>query len=185
MRNRRKSTLVLIGLAVLVAVLRESTFWDHNNYKVTSEVNATSNFRNESLDAFIDSSFLHTKYSDDIFSEPSIIVVFDKNLLDRDSENRESVLIAVESIDPGFLWTPLYKSTTFTAAASLNFVNSPIKTSPANTHLRQVRITGHLKVQGTISIAGPCSHKQAKILVYNLVVEKLTTEAQNYISKLD
>ncbi len=38
MRNRRKITIVLIGLAVLVAVLRESTFWDLNNYKVTSEV---------------------------------------------------------------------------------------------------------------------------------------------------
>ncbi len=134
--------------------------------------------RHESLDASFDSSLLRTKFANNKFSDLPIRVVFDSSILLRDSGNDRSIVIMVDSIDLGFLWIPLYKSTTFTAAASVNYANSLIKTSPAKIHLLQARITGQMKVEGTISIAGPCSHTQAKNLVYELVGEKLAAKAK-------
>lgn len=186
MTVRKKIIITLILVVVIVTILRETGVINAEYYKMTSETTLGNSWENRSMAATIDSSIMRTKFVNSQFNELPIVVLYGSDTLFKDNNiKRHPVIITIATLENGFLWTPLYKSSKFTVIGTAVYRNEFIKAPLNKISLVKADIVGHLSTNGNISIAGICSHRQAIKLLRQLAVNSFVTETKRYFSTLD
>lgn len=194
MTTRKKTILLLVAIFLILAILRESGIIDFNYYRSHSSSTSHYNWSDRSVTVTIDSSSMKTKFNNYLYSNLPIIVLSGSDTIYKDENidlshqvvnTHPPVVITLIKFNPGFLWMPLYKSTSFSAVGSVDFHDELTKTTPAKIHLLKPGISGRLTISGHTSIKGVCSHRYAVSLIKDVIAKNFATETKRYFSTLD
>lgn len=186
MTHRKKIIIILISAALIVTVFRETGVINIEYYKMTSETSSSHSWKNSSVTVTIDSSTMKTKFANSRFHELPIVVMDGADTLFQDDGLKSNpITITLDTLETGFLWTPIYKSSKFTVIVTSLFKNDLTKTPPSKISLVQANLTGRLKINGSIKIVGMCSHRQAITLLKEVAVKNFVSETRRYFSELD
>jgi len=186
MTATKKLIIISILIVVIVSVLRETGIISVEYYKVTSETTLGNSWKNRSMTATIDSSIMHTKFANGQFNELSVVVLYSSDTLFKDDNiKNNAIIVTIDTLKYGSLWTPLYKSSKFTVTGTAVYKNELIKTPSNKISLVKADLVGQLNINGSILIAGICSHRQAVKLVKQLAVNSFVAETRKYFSTLD
>jgi hypothetical protein len=170
---------------MIIIILRETGVLNLNYYKVNLEANSGNSWTDKSLLVTIDSSMMGTQFVNSLFGDLPITVLCGSDTLYKEISQQNSIIVTIDTLQNGFLWTPLYKSSTFKAVGTARFVHDIIKTPPTKISLVKANLFGHLNMAGNISIMGLCSHHQAKKLIKELVVKNFVSQTRQYFAALD
>jgi hypothetical protein len=184
MKARKKLIIVILTLALLT-LLRETGLLNVDYYTMTSSTNSSNNWSDHSMVVTIDSASMSTKFMNSQFHDLPVIVLYGSDTLFSDTIQRNPIVVTIDSLQKGFLWTPLYKSATFKIVGTSKFKHDITKTPPARISLVKADLTGHLSIEGSISITGPCSHRHALKLIKELAVNDFLQQTRQYFSTLD
>jgi hypothetical protein len=185
MTTRKKTIITLIVLVFILTFLRETGVLNVNYYKLNSTATSNFDWSDKTITVTIDSSMMGTKFQNGLFSELPVIVLSGSDTVYKDTNNRSPIIITIDKLNTGFLWTPLYKSTNFSAVGVADFHNGIVKTNGSKINLLKSNLSGHLTINGHISITGLCSHRHAIGLIKDIVAKKFTTETKRHFSTLD
>lgn len=186
MTPRKKIIITIICTALIVTILRETGVINIDYYKMSSETSLSSRWTDNSVTATIDSSTMRTKFVNSQYRELPVLVLDGSDTLFQDTERKNnSITITIDTLENGFLWTPIYKSVKFTVTGTSFFKNDLTKTPLAKISLVKANLTGRLKIKGTITIIGICSHKKAINLLKEVVVKNFVSETKRYFFLLD
>lgn len=186
MTPQKKIIIILISTALIVTILRETGVINNDYYKMTSETSLSSSWTNNNVTVTIDSSTMGTKFVNSQFHELPIVVLNGGDTLFQDAGlKNNSITITLDTLESGFLWTPIYKSSKFTVTGTSLFRNDLTKIPPAKISLIKTNLTGRLRINGSITIVGICSHRQAITLLKEVAVKNFVSETKRYFSGLD
>lgn len=184
MTVRKKTVLTLVSVFAVVTIFRETNTISLSWYNTNSTYNSNSSW-NKNTYALPDSSSQGLTDFNNLISELPIIVLYRNDTLYSESADQLSVIINISSLNYGFLWTPLYKSSRFKARGTTSFHYCSTNTNRAKTKLVQTSFSGSLEVTGNITITGFFSQYQAVNLIKEQVIESFVEETRKYISNLD
>jgi len=181
LNSKTKSIIIYISLALIVlTTLRELGFADFNWYRSWSNISSSTDWDCRTMSINLEPS-KSLEYSQ--VPQPLITILSDQDTLYEESSNevealRNRVIITIKEIDYGFLWIPIYKSSTYTAVAEIKYIgtyNEPIASN--NVH------AGITTLNGNISIFGICSRRFAVKLVQDFIKDNLVNESRRHLSE--
>jgi hypothetical protein len=179
MTPQKKLYLAIIVLVTL-AVLRETGILNLNYYKANLNTNAQVKW-------FSSAKTRATKYPEPVANHKntdlSIVILLDNDTIYKEINKLPPVLMKLHSSYGRPLWRPLYKSTSFTAAGSMNSDDENKKLTSSE-YASKSHLFGEFTINGDVTISGFCSHRQAVQVVKNVIVEKAVDELKKYLSSL-
>lgn len=186
MTTLSKTIYITFGILILLTVMRETGVVNLNYYR--SDINYSENiewFNGSSQTSDSTSTDLPKYVNTDI----SIIILQENDTLFKEIHKLAPLVITIETFQTGPLWTPLYKSVTFSASGFPGFEHKPEDDLPGPL---KSTIGGKLKITGTAKITGFCSHRHAVQVIKDFVVNRfaentrkhLTTEKSSYTNAL-
>ena len=185
MTHRIKIVLFLVFIVIVLTILRETGIINADYYKMTTKTSMVTNWTKWSIPDSIDSSTEGTKLVNRQLHEFPIVVIEGNDTLYNDNKIKGNyITIKVDNFKNGFLWTPLYKSSKFTAIGTVIFEDEIIKTTSSKISEMKAELEGKLSINGNVSIAGICSHRQAVKLIKELAVNSFVLEVKKYFSTL-
>jgi hypothetical protein len=183
--NSQQKIITIILMVVVLTFIRETGVLNMNYYKMTSSTTSRNNWTDKSVIITIDSSLMGSKFVNRQFSDLPVIVLYGSDTLYSDRILLNPIIVTIDSLQNGFLWTPLYKSTTFKVVGISKFTKDIIKTPPARISLVKANHIGHLSIKGGVSITGLCSHRHALELIKELAVKDFVLQTRQHFSRLD
>lgn len=185
MTPRNKIIVILIFVVIIFTMLSETGVINMNYYKASSETKTQNDWINRNQTATIDSSTTETIAINTEFKELPVIVTYGSDTLYRDVVNTNNpVVVKIDTLEKGSLWTPLYKSSKFSVIGTAIYKNENTKAPSGKSSFVNTDIEGHLHINGRFSILGLCSHRQALKLIKELAVSSVVTETKRYFESL-
>lgn len=190
--RRRNIILLLLAILIVIDILRETEVITFNHYKSTISAQTNDNWDNSVLTLDYkkeDSTWLALKHhlDDSCNFDQSIQNVPSFASFDESSDESEStcqrLTIKVISFDPGAIWTPLYKATSFAASGVCSETIEIFSENTSQGFRKLYGLHGKFTVKGHINITGLCTSKEGKRLLKNFIVEQLTIRGQDQVNK--
>ena len=179
MTPQKKLYLAIIVLVTLAA-LRETGILNLNYYKTKINTNAQVTW-------FSSAKTRAAQYIKPVANhrntDLSIVILLDNDTIYKEVSKRPPVLMKLHSSYGRSLWRPLYKSTSFTAAGSMNSDDANEKLTSSE-YASKSHLFGEFTINGDITISGLCSHRQAVQVVKNVIAGKAVDELKRYLSSL-
>ncbi|MES2829753.1 MAG: hypothetical protein V4687_16465 [Bacteroidota bacterium] len=179
MTTLSKTIYITFGLIILLTVLRETGIVDLNYYNAKVNYSGNIEWANGSRTANSVDSTAGPGYSN---ADISIIIVQEKDTLYKEIHKLAPLVLTIETFQTGSLWTPLYKSASFSASAIPGFEYSSGLDVKETTKVPGPLIYGNLKITGNVKITGLCSHRQAVQIVKDFVVKHFAESTKKHLS---
>ena len=190
----RKALLLFILILVLITVLRERRILTFNYYKSTITAGTSDNWSNSSITLDYkkeDSQWIHlrSRLNDKSNFEQSVknvpvFVYFEDDDDEKPIDTLPALSIRITSFKPGIVWTPLFKSTSFSATAICSESIEIISENETHFHRKLYNLSGTFDIYGKIDINGICSYTEAKQLVREYMIKQLTMRGNDQVKKL-
>lgn len=160
MKNRTKLIWIVIGAFVLLTAFRDTSVINFNFYRHTTSSMSNSNWTSIAKDSVKVKSMANVN--------ASVIVMLDKDTLFSEIKSQPPIVVMIKSFQTGPTWVPLYKSTNYSATASVTN--------------EEPMLTGNLTTDGKVVITGMCSNKEALAIIKKTVATNLANEVKKYLT---
>ena len=181
----RKSLIILFIVAVLVTFVREAGLCDFNYYRATTNHKLHTNWEGNSVTATLDKSMFHTTFPNRSFAGSPVVVLSNLDTLLYSPGAGPAMVMVVEDIESGALWTPLYKRASYRANVRSTFDGELIKVNDKHLKNIQSSITGKHVATGQTTILGLSSYRNSMHLLKTLIATDALNAARQYLSSLD
>lgn len=192
--NRRR-ILLFVLLFLLVIVLRETGRLNFEYYKnnVKSSINYswqctsisdTTDYEDEKAAQERAITNNGGKYPVPL-KNMSVTAEYDGEKYAITLDTTSKITVHLSTFDPGIIWTPLIKYTSFKATADIG--EQIVLTTPygnrVNTKLHN--LNGTLTMNGHLSVIGICSYKEAKKIILQALLKQVAEAARDQLKNLD
>lgn len=192
--RRRKIIFIVVTVLILVTVLREAGVVSINFYRsqINSSTTANWNSTGTTFDAQKD-DILWSTFKDQLndscnlnytIQNISILSFLGSESAKSGNDSCHRVVVQGSNFNPGSIWTPIYKSTSFSASAScIGNITITVKTENG---LRQkiMSFSGTISITGNFRLTGLCSYREAKRILARHINEQFIQETRNELFKL-
>jgi hypothetical protein len=183
MTRRKKVLLILLGIAVIVTVLRETGIADFSLCNQELDSNITSSWTSMHDTLLADGSPGGVGCYDR-FADAPVEVIFD-DYTTGDTGACDHVQVFVSDINYGFVYTPLYKSTNFSCTAMCGTVLSIYDPNDSLGNLRQISLSGIISVTGNFNSFGIMSARKARQTIREYVANEVHKAALARVQTLN
>ena len=179
MTPQKKSVIALIALTLTLIALRETPLVDLNFYQSSTNSSFSSTLNTSS--SYVSWADTKKKPAPAVnIKDVSIVIILGKDTLYKHQSRFLPIVMKIQEFHTGQLWTPIYKSASFSAVGIPSFDHRQELKIEYPTSAYKIAMSGHLAIKGEIVIKGFCSHKQAVKLVKEQIIEtfrsKITEE---------
>jgi hypothetical protein len=184
MTPQKKSIIVLLALTLTVIALRETPLVDLNFYQSNTSTSFHSTLNTSS--SFVSWGDAKEKPAPavNIKDYLSIVIILGKDTLYKHQSKFLPIVVKIQEFHTGQLWTPIYKSASFSAVGIPGFDQRQRLKIEYPTGAYKIGMSGQLAIKGKIVIKGFCSHKQAVKLVKEQIVEKFRSKITEELAAL-
>ena len=189
----RKIILIVIMILIFIEVLRETGVLELNYFNSRISSSTTSNWTNstirvkaqtkDELWATFESQLndpCNLQYS---ISNTSIQISVDGDYFISGDDSCHSIIIQA-SVNPGSIWTPVYKTTSFSASANCFGSFNTIEINQTELSNKVLNLSGIITLSGNLTISGFCTYKEAKRILVRHIQEQLIQRTKDQLSKL-
>jgi len=189
----RKIILIVIMILIFIQVLRETGVIELNYFNSRISSSTTSNWtnstmrvkaqKNDALWGTLESQLkdpCNLQYS---VTNTSIQISVDEDYFISGDDSCHSIIIQA-SLNPGPIWTPLYKSTSFSASANCFGSINTIEIKQIELSKKILNFSGIITLSGNLTIRGFCTYKEAKRILVRHIQEQLIQQTKDQLSKL-
>lgn len=187
----RKAILVLILAVLFIDILRETGVLTLNRYKSVIKTQMADNWNNSTLtlDYKKDDSLwlaLKPQLSDSCNFDHNIrnvkVYTYLGDVYVGDPPDRCPRLnIEVTDFRPGVIWTPLFKSTSFSASGRCSNDIQILSENEEKGFRKLYGLHGTFTITGHITITGLCTYKEAKLLLKKYIVQQFAAQGQSQL----
>ncbi|TKC05879.1 hypothetical protein [Pedobacter frigoris] len=181
MTPRKKILFIVLGLLLILTILITVRIFSSSDKDSVINSVSNSSWSDESTSMTIgEVKEVKSKYKP---ADLSLVVLLDEDTLYKDINKLLPIVLTIDSYEVGSLWMPLRKSADFSATGSIK-INRKVETTSGSdlTSSFTMKLSGQFTVSGSVALNGFYSHKEAKKLVQDLVVENFVAKAKEHFS---
>jgi len=181
----RKTLAALFLVAVVVTIVRETGLYDFNYYRAKTIHQLQTNWKDSSISITLEKSLFHTDFVSRKFGELPIVVIYRGDTMLHSSGRGPKVILNIEKIQPGTLWTPLYKKASYAASIRCEFNDEFMGVNGTKLINHRPSISGTLLATGQTTIVGLSSYRSSLNVIKALIAKDALNAAKQYLSSLD
>jgi len=173
----RKKLFILL---FLVVVLRELGYINLDYYRSSIGKNVTSNWSTNTTRINAGGRVSGNSSGNAQIVEIPVRVVYQGEVIYEDPSSGVTAVVNISSLNNGFLWVPLYKTSGFSAYANVMLEGAYDGLYWDGKWVDQLSLSGSLSLSGNIAISGICSRHTAVGLVRQAMVKDFVALTKQY-----
>jgi hypothetical protein len=193
--NRRKNLRILLIAVILIIALRETGIINFSYYNSNFNSTLTSSWQNKEISGPFgyendktakEKEFLNNKCGHIVMpGDISVVAAYEDEKYTIEGNSCDTITVLLSTFNPGILWTPLIKSTSFEATANIVADYAIHKAYGSTVHSKYHTLGGQISINGRLSIIGTCSYKEARRMVLNGVLKQVAEKVMEELQKLN
>jgi hypothetical protein len=175
----RKKIFILF---LLLLVLRELGYINLDYYHSSLRKNASANWSTSTTRINAGGRVPNHSFGTGQIFEIPVRVEYGDEILYEDPSSGVTAVVTIGSLNNGFLWFPLYKNSSFSAAASVSLEGAYGGLYWEGKWVDQLQLSGYFRLSGNIAISGICSRHTAVGLIRQAMVKDFVAQTKQYFA---
>lgn len=186
MTRKGKMILILLLVSLVISILRDGGYINFSYYRSNISSTISSTWSNSTGIVIIPKKEMGKKSCPGnirLKDMPVQIYCLGYKHGESGTDNCLPVSVFIDHIDHGPLWIPLYKSVSFNCNIPLSRALETYRQQGDSTLLSNYMISGNIILNGSLTITGLCSYRDAERLLANHVMSTVYNTVRDQLDK--